>query len=840
MAPDRAIRARFAIRQLWVGFTTMPAPDPVEERANPRLAQGLLWAGVGLAPLAALLLLLGGSTGLLRFAVFVVLVSIALIGTSVALRGGSGASRVDLEEVMVEEMVRLRAEVRSEIANATRVGQAASNQRLQALGAALDNLQAQLAAVQSAAEPAQPAIAAPAGRAAIGASAAVPAPPAAEPSTGRATASVSVSASAGYARAAVTPTPPAEQDDYRGRDYDRDAGYERDSGYDQDGGDGRDAGYGQAGGYAAAEEGTYGGDQGGYTPRRAQPEDGGYAGRRSAPVEPDEIYGRDSYRTSYGDDRASHGDDRASRGDDRASRGDDRASRGDDRASRGDDRASRGDDRASRGDDRASRGDDRGDRGDRARRAGDDYDSADRSGYDRSGYDRDGYDRDGYDRDGYGRDGYGRDGYGRNRQDEDRYDRAGRYDASDDRRDRRPDRAGEEPGRGRAGVGRSRGQISGGLVRHTETVHVTTRSTIVDPRGDSGSLYGTGEFNGPRGGYGDDYGRDSLDRGRRARNFDPGARDFDPGYRDFRGGGYGTDDDKGYGGDDRGDYDDRNGRGDDRSGYGDERNGYGDDRGRGDNRRGYASEREESTDDVLGRRAARPGQPSWGEQQVNPYDRPALEATSAEPSWSQIREAGDRYAAVRQDDRGQELRVGERRASVHTDESGSELRVEDRWESVRREDRPNPYDRDRRGPQTGQMRRVTDQGPQTGQMRRAIDSGPSTGQMRRIGGEDPQPWRTQQRGGRREEPWRVGPDDGLPGADEPLRGRYDDSWRAERGAARDDRGGAQDYRAEDYRPHDRGRQQQRFDSASLYGEASQFTGDQRAISAIEWAPEDYR
>ncbi|MDR7280307.1 hypothetical protein [Catenuloplanes atrovinosus] len=676
----------------------MPAPDPVAERANPRLAQGLLWAGVGLAPLAALFLLFGGGTGTLRFAVFLVLVSIALIGASVTLRGGSGASRVDLEEAMVEEMVRLRAEVRSEIANATRVGQAASQQRLQALSAAVDGLQAQFAAVQNAVpDPAPVAIAAPPGRAAIAAAAVVP--PVVEQEGRVAT---------GYARASVAPPAPAERDEPTA--------------------------------YGSAQDDTYGGDQGGYTPRRAQADDGGYTGQRYAEADDGNAYG---YGARSGDDR--YGSDYG--------------------------------------------------RGDHGR--GDDYE--------RSGYDRDDRDRD-------------ERRARRDRDDEyDQYDRGRGYDQEERREDTGRARASASAsvsragGRAQAGRGSVPGQLAGGIVRHTETVHVTTRSTIVDPRGDSGSLYGAGEYNGSRG---DDYGRDTADRGRRARgSFDPGARDFDPGYRDFRGGGHGTDE-GGYRGDDRGGYDS-----DDRGGYGnDDRGGYGYGGYGNDDR----AEREESTEDV-GRRAARPGRPSWGEQ-ANPYDRPALESSSSEPSWSQIRQAGDRYAAVRQDDRGQELRVGERRASVRSDDSGTEMRVEDRWESVRREDRAaNPYDRDRRGPQTGQMRRV-------------IDQGPSTGQIRRVG-EDPQPWRTQQRGGRREEPWRVGPDDGLPGPEEQPRGRYDDG-RYDGGryddGRRADRGGY------DYRQDDRGRSPQRFDSSSLYGEASQFTGEQRAISAIEWDRDDYR
>jgi hypothetical protein len=50
-------------------------------------------------------------------------------------------------------------------------------------------------------------------------------------------------------------------------------------------------------------------------------------------------------------------------------------------------------------------------------------------------------------------------------------------------------------------------------------------------------------------------------------------------------------------------------------------------------------------------------------------------------------ETSDRWASVRSDDRGRELRMGERRAALHADESGTEFRMEDRWASVRREDR---------------------------------------------------------------------------------------------------------------------------------------------------------
>ncbi|SBT52498.1 hypothetical protein GA0070621_4442 [Micromonospora narathiwatensis] len=44
---------------------------------------------------------------------------------------------------------------------------------------------------------------------------------------------------------------------------------------------------------------------------------------------------------------------------------------------------------------------------------------------------------------------------------------------------------------------------------------------------------------------------------------------------------------------------------------------------------------------------------------------------------------GNRWASVRDDERGREVRVGERHAAVHAAGAGTEYRVEDRWASVR-------------------------------------------------------------------------------------------------------------------------------------------------------------
>jgi hypothetical protein len=53
-----------------------------------------------------------------------------------------------------------------------------------------------------------------------------------------------------------------------------------------------------------------------------------------------------------------------------------------------------------------------------------------------------------------------------------------------------------------------------------------------------------------------------------------------------------------------------------------------------------------------------------------------------DPRWTGMR-SGDRWAEVRADDRGRELRMGERRKTVRADETGTQMRIVDRWSSVR-------------------------------------------------------------------------------------------------------------------------------------------------------------
>ncbi|MGC9670309.1 hypothetical protein ACNTMW_27670 [Planosporangium sp. 12N6] len=193
-----------------------------------------------------------------------------------------------------------------------------------------------------------------------------------------------------------------------------------------------------------------------------------------------------------------------------------------------------------------------------------------------------------------------------------------------------------------------------GVVRHTETVKVTTRQTIVDQndRGPAGgTVYGgrapeppvvpaqrRPEHGGPaRGGDARSGGEPWSERMMRERVADDRRADHheEPRYGDPR--------------------------------YGDPR--YGDDR---------------------------PGAESWSGEVRNGRRHAEPDDSSGRISGVQ---AGDRWASVRSDDRGRELRVGERRAALHADGSGTELRIEDRWAAVRREDarrsEPGQWDRDR-------------------------------------------------------------------------------------------------------------------------------------------------
>ncbi len=233
-----------------------------------------------------------------------------------------------------------------------------------------------------------------------------------------------------------------------------------------------------------------------------------------------------------------------------------------------------------------------------------------------------------------------------------------------------------------------------GVVRHTETVHVTTRHTIMDGGvGESGSRYG---------GYATPWSAHQEERprgGHRADRDDRSWSDADEHSRrddDRSWSGPSRDDERSWSGpareadrpwsgpaheEERSWSDSRDepwsAQREDRSAHRDDRFAHRDDRAVHRDDRDWGAPRDERGWDDGGQQWQTPVEQSPSGRSSRPDDTGEY--------WSQLR-AGDRWAAVRDDDRGRELRVGERRAEVHADHTGTEYRMEDRWASVRRDE----------------------------------------------------------------------------------------------------------------------------------------------------------
>ncbi|AYF31220.1 hypothetical protein CSH63_28020 [Micromonospora tulbaghiae] len=285
-----------------------------------------------------------------------------------------------------------------------------------------------------------------------------------------------------------------------------------------------------------------------------------------------------------------------------------------------------------------------------------------------------------------------------------RYDsepaRAGRHDAGPARASARPD----QPASGVYGAARVSDPVVRpetrpvGVVHHTETVHVTTRHTIVGGGEPSGTRYG-----GFPGGWPDEdrsRGTDPADHWRAGQR-DPGDRSGHRGGSDDGGRRAGSDD-GGWGGgagDDGHSWTDPgrpaaehpwagvgraaaaeqgwSGRTAGDQGWSGRTSGGG---WSGDQGRTAADEQRPWSgggDDRAGRAAS-----AWPTGAADVPDVPAGRAGTDGDQWSEMR-AGNRWAAVRDDGAGREIRLGERRAAVHADGGGTEYRVEDRWASVR-------------------------------------------------------------------------------------------------------------------------------------------------------------
>ncbi|MEU3454122.1 hypothetical protein ABZ671_11020 [Micromonospora sp. NPDC006766] len=105
----------------------MPAPVAPAEKRTPSLLTVLFWVGVGLAPLAALILLVVDDGGALRIGAVLAILAVVLIGLSIALRSESGDGAAGTEELR-EEIAQLRHELHSEIVAAAHRGNEALDQ----------------------------------------------------------------------------------------------------------------------------------------------------------------------------------------------------------------------------------------------------------------------------------------------------------------------------------------------------------------------------------------------------------------------------------------------------------------------------------------------------------------------------------------------------------------------------------------------------------------------------------------------------------------------------------------------------------------------------------------
>src|SRR5215212_1135206 len=87
-----------------------------ENGQNARLLRALVWAGVGLAPIAALVVLLGDSVGPVRLGVLLIAVCVVLVGASLLVRNDPVLLRMHVEDRVADEVSALRDELRSEFA----------------------------------------------------------------------------------------------------------------------------------------------------------------------------------------------------------------------------------------------------------------------------------------------------------------------------------------------------------------------------------------------------------------------------------------------------------------------------------------------------------------------------------------------------------------------------------------------------------------------------------------------------------------------------------------------------------------------------------------------------
>src|SRR5258706_1519298 len=126
----------------------MPANHPADVRRG-KVPHWLFWGGMALAPLAVLILLFGQSTGALRVAVTLAVITIVLLAVSIALRPSVELLRVDIEHRVLDEVERVRVKAREDTTTAARNTHKALSDKIYVLSETIEDLRAQVDEVQA-------------------------------------------------------------------------------------------------------------------------------------------------------------------------------------------------------------------------------------------------------------------------------------------------------------------------------------------------------------------------------------------------------------------------------------------------------------------------------------------------------------------------------------------------------------------------------------------------------------------------------------------------------------------------------------------------------------------
>src|SRR5262249_6597621 len=133
-----------------VTSTAMSSPENQDNRG--RLLTYLFWGGIGVAPMAALLLIVvGSSTTGLRVAAILAIIAVMMIGISITLRRDAASMKIDLEETLLDEIDMLRGDVRADITTAARATHRALSERVASLQESLQGMQREVDAARQAA-----------------------------------------------------------------------------------------------------------------------------------------------------------------------------------------------------------------------------------------------------------------------------------------------------------------------------------------------------------------------------------------------------------------------------------------------------------------------------------------------------------------------------------------------------------------------------------------------------------------------------------------------------------------------------------------------------------------